>query len=280
VDVIIDNTPGVIILSAYDPIRREIARVSLERLIEDGRIHPARIETVVERVRGEIEGMVQGIGETAAFEAGLTDVHPKILRLLGLLRFRTLRGYNLLLQSTETALIAGFMASEAGLRDLVARRAGLLHAIAWAEDEGGGTGPGVTVSSEIASKFGESSEVVHAIAALAPGVEARTPEAVLVQVARRVSEARPGARKDNLQSFIERMHRLEEMAQAMKGVRHAYAVKGGKELRVLVESSELSDEETLLLSRDLAKAIEREISYTGEIKVNVIRETRAVDFAV
>ena len=279
VDVIIDNTPGVILLSAYDPMRREIARVALERLIEDGRIHPARIETVVERTREEIEGMVQEAGETAAFELGITDIHVKLQKLLGKLRFRTLRGYNLLLHSTETALLAGYMAAELGAREQIAQRAGLLHAISWAEDEPRG-GPGAAASAEIAGKFGEAPEVVHAISALAPGVEARTAEAVLVQVARRISEARPGARKDNLASFIERMRRLEEIASSFPGVRHSYAVKGGKELRILVESSDLSDEDAVLLSRELARRIEREVSYNAEIKVSVIRETRAVDYAV
>jgi len=279
VDVIIDNTPGVILLSAYDPLRREIARVSLERLIEDGRIHPGRIESVVERTRDEIEGMVQEAGETAAFELGITDMNARLARLLGRLRFRTLRGYNMLLHSTETALLAGHLAAEVGAREQVARRAGLLHAIAWAEDEPK-PGPAATVSAEIASRFGESADVVHAIAALAPGVEPRTAEAILVQVARRIAESRPGARKDNLASFIERMHRLEEIAISFPGVHHAYAIKGGKELRVIVESTELTDEDAVMLSRDLARRIEGEATHNGEIKVSVIRETRAVDYAL
>ena len=279
VDVIIDNTPGVILLSAYDPMRREIARVSLERLIEDGRIHPARIESVVERAREDTEAIVQGAGEAAAFELGILDLHPRLIRLLGRLRFRTNRGYNLLLHSTETALLAGFLVAEMGGREQVARRAGLLHCIAWADDEPrAGSGP--AVSAEIAGKFGESPDVVHAISALAPGVEARSAEAILLQVARRVAEARPGAHKDNLAGFIERMKRLEEIAQAFPGVRRAFAIKGGKELRVLVESAELSDEDSVHLSRDLARRIETEMQHDGEIKVSVIRETRAVDYAV
>ncbi len=279
VDVIIDNTPGVILLSSYDPLRREVARLSLERLIEDGRIHPARIESVVEKVRAEIEGTVQGIGEAAAFEVGLTDVHPKILRLVGLLRFRTQRGGNLLSQSTETALIAGHMAAEIGVREMIARRAGLLHAIAFADDESK-TGAAATVSAEIAARFGEPPEVVSAIASLAPGLEPESAEAALVGLARRISEARPGARKDNVATFIDRMRRLEEIAMSFPGVRLAYAVRGGKEMRVLVEAANLTDEETLALSRDLARRIEREINLPGDLRIVLIRETRAVDYAV
>jgi ribonuclease Y len=279
VDVIIDNTPGVILLSSYDPVRREVARLSLERLIEDGRIHPARIESVVEKVRAELEGAVQGIGETAAFEVGLTDVHPKLLRSVGLLRFRTLRGYNLLAQSTETALIAGHMAAEIGVREMVARRAGLLHAIAWADEELH-SGPGAAVSAEIAAKYGESPEVVHAIAALVPGVEPQTAEAVLVGLARRISESRPGARKDNVAVYIDRMKRLEELALSCPGVKLAYAIRGGKEMRILVESATLTDEQAVLLSRELARRIEKEVNLPGELKVIVIRETRSVDYAV
>ena len=279
VDVIIDNTPGVILLSAYDPLRREVARLSLDRLIEDGRIHPARIESVVERAREEVEGVVQEAGEAAAFELGISDLHARLVRLLGRLKFRTHRGYNLLLHSSETGLLSGYLAAEMGAREQVARRAGLLHAIAWGEDEPR-AGAGPAVSAEIAGKFGESPDVVHAISALAPGVEPRSAEAILLQVARRVAETRPGARKDNLAGFIERMKRLEELAATFSGVRRAYAIKGGKELRVLVESAELSDDDSVHLSRELARRIEKEMQHNGEIKVSVIRETRAVDYAV
>jgi ribonuclease Y len=278
IDLIVDDTPRSILISSFDPVRREIARIAIERLIEDGRIHPARIEEVVERVRSEIDGLIEESGSQAAFELGVTDLHPKLNRLVGWMKLRTIHGQNLLQHCIEVGLIAGHMASEIGARADLVRRAGLLHEVGRVDPEV--AGPAVLASGEIAARYGEPEEVAHAIQSLHRDVEATTVEALLLQAANRISVARPGARKENLEIFIERLRRLEEIAASHSGVEQAYAVKAGKELRVIVDAAKVSDQEAYALSRKVARALEKELSFQGKIKISVVRETRAVHFAV
>src|SRR5206468_8709839 len=279
VDVIIDDTPNTLLLSSFDPLRREIARVAIERLIEDGRVHPARIEEVTAKVREEIETITVEAGEAAALELGLAEIHPRLHRLLGRLKFRTQFGYNLLQHSLEVACLSGYMAAELGARVEVVRRAGVLHEISQAEDTPL-TAPAVLASGEIAAKYGESEDVVHAIRAHHRSAEPRTMEALLVSAAERIAWNRPGARKDNLETFIERLSRMEAIAASFPGVRRAYAVRAGKELRVMVAYEQVSDEGVVHLSRDIAARIEKEVDYPGQVRVQVIREIRAIDYAV
>jgi ribonuclease Y len=278
IDVIVDDTPQAILISSFDPVRREIAKIAIGRLIEDGRIHPARIEEVVTRVAAELESIVEEAGTQAAFNLGVSDLHPRLARLLGRTRLRTHHGQNLLQHSTEVALIAAHMAAEVGARMDVARRAGLLHEIGRVEENA--SGHTVLVSAELAGKFGETDQVVHAIQSLHPEVEPKTVEALLLRTANRLSDHRPGARKDNLQVFVERLKRLEAIAAEFPGVLHSYALKAGKEIRVIVDAKALSDEEAFALSKRVARAIEKDLDYQGQIKVSVVRETRAVQFAV
>jgi ribonuclease Y len=278
IDLIVDDTPRSILISSFDPVRREIARVAVERLIEDGRIHPARIEEVVERVKSEIDGLVEETGSQAAFELGVTDLHPRLNRLVGWMNLRTHHGQNLMQHCLEVGLVAGYMASEVGGRVDLVRRAGLLHEIGRGASDT--TGPSILASAEIAGRFGESEDVVHAIQSLHRDAEAHTLEALLLQTADRVSTQRPGARKENLEVFIERLKRLEEIACSYPGVGHAFAVKAGKELRVIVDAAQVSDPDAYTLSKKIARALEKEVSFQGKIKVTVVRETRAVHFAV
>lgn len=278
IDLIVDDTPRSIVISSFDPVRREIARIAIGRLIEDGRIHPARIEEVVERVRSEIDGLVEETGSQAAFELGVTDLHSRLNRLVGWTSLQTQQGQNLMQHCVEVALIAGYMASEVGARVDLARRSGLLHEIGRAARDV--TGPSLLASAEIVTRYGESEDVAHAIQSLHRDVEAKSMEALLLQAADRVSTARPGARKDNLEIFIERLRRLEEIARSFSGVRQAFAVKAGKELRVIVDAAELSDPDAFGLSKKIARSLEKELSFQGKIKVSVVRETRAVHFAV
>jgi ribonuclease Y len=278
IDVIVDDTPRAILISSFDPVRREIAKVAIGRLIEDGRIHPARIEEVVTRVGTEIETMVEEAGSQAAFSLGVSDLHARLAKLLGRMRFRTHHGQNLLQHCTEVALIASHMAAEIGARMDVTRRAGLLHEIGRVEEAA--TGHSVLVSAELAGKYGESDEVVHAIQSLHPEVDPKTVEALLLRTANRLSDNRPGARKDNLQIFIERLKRLEGIAGGFPGVVHSYALKAGKEVRVIVNSKSVTDEEAYALSKQIARAIEKDLDYQGQIKISVVRETRVVQFAV
>jgi ribonuclease Y len=278
IDVIVDDTPRAILISSFDPVRREVARVAIERLIEDGRIHPARIEEVVAKVRTEVETLTEEIGSQAAFGLGISDPHPRLARLVGRLKYRTHYGHNLLQHCTEVALIAGHMAAEVGGRVEVVRRAGLLHEIGRADETA--SGHTVLASADLAAKYGESEEVVHAIQSLHPDAEAATLEALLLRIANRVSDNRPGARKENLELFIERLRRLEAIATAFPGVVQAYAVKAGKDLRVIVDTRGVSDEGAYALSRDIARAIEKDLTYSGQIRVSVVRETRSVQFAV
>lgn len=278
IDVVVDDTPRAILISSFDPIRREIARVAIERLIEDGRIHPARIEEVVAKVRGEIDEIVESSGSQAAFALGISDPHPRLARLVGRMKFRTHHGQSLLQHCTEVALVAGHMAAEVGARADIARRAGLLHEIGRVDE--GATGHTSLSSAEIAGRYGEGPEVVQAIQALHPDSEASSLEAEILRIANRISENRPGARRDNLEVFLERLRRLEAIAAGFAGVTQAYAVKAGKEIRVLLDAKTTSDEDAHALAKKVARAIESDVSYSGQIKVTVIREMRAVHYAV
>jgi ribonuclease Y len=278
IDLIVDDTPHAILLSCFDPVRREVARIAVERLIEDGRIHPARIEEVVAKVRTEVETLIEETGAAAAFNLGITDLHPRLAKLVGRMRYRTHHGHNLLAHAGEVALIAGHMADELGARSPVARRAGLLHEIGRVEETA--VGHPTLASAELAGKYGESDEVVHAVQSLHPEVEAKSLEALLLATANRISDHRPGARKDNLEIFIERLRRLEVLSASFAGVAQAFAVKAGKEVRVIVDAKTTTDEDAYALSKQIARKLERELAYPGQIKVSVVRETRAVQFAV
>jgi len=278
VELIVDDTPGAIILSSFDPYRREIARQAIERLIADGRIHPARIEEVVEKVKTEMEAAVLKEGEAAAFELGLYDVHPEALRLMGKLKFRTSYGQNVLSHSKEVAYLAGIMAREVGLNAQVAVRAAFLHDIGKGIDRDL-QGTHLELGIEFLRKHGESEPVVMAVAAHHMDIDWPSLEAMIVQAADAISAARPGARRDILESYVKRLEKLEGIADSFPGVTKAFALQAGREIRIMVESEKISDEETVWLSKDIAKRIENELEYPGQIKVTVIRETRAVEYA-
>ncbi len=278
VDLIIDDTPEAVVLSAFNPLRREVARIALERLISDGRIHPARIEEMVRKVEEELETTIKEVGERAAFDVGVYGLAPELLRLLGKLKYRTSYAQNVLQHSIEVAFIAGVMAGELGLDVKKAKRAGLLHDIGKAVDQEM-EGPHALIGAELARKYGEDEEIVNAIAAHHEDVLPESPLAVLVQAADAVSGARPGARRELLESYIKRLENLEQVATSFQGVQKAYAIQAGREIRVIVDSQKISDTEAILLSRDIAKKIEKELTYPGLIKVTVIRETRAVEYA-
>jgi ribonuclease Y len=278
VDLIVDDTPGAVLLSCFDPIRREVARLSLERLMLDGRIHPGRIEEVVGKVQQELDEKIFKDGEAAAIELGQPDFHPDILRLLGRLQFRTSYGQNVLAHSKEVAWLAAHMATELGVNVRVAKRAGLVHDIGKAVDREM-EGTHLTIGRDLLRKYGESEEVIHAMECHHGDVDPRTVEAVLVTAADALSAARPGARREILESYLKRLEKLEGIAGEFKGVQKAFAIQAGRELRIIVESEKLSDEDAVWLSRDIAKKIEAELTYPGQIKVTVIRETRAVEYA-
>ena len=278
IDLIIDDTPNAILISSFDAARREIARIAIQRLVEDGRIHPARIEEVVEKVRSEFDELVEEEGNQVAFSLGISELPPKLARRIGRLQFRTYHGQNLLRHSLEVALLAGHMAAEIGAQVDVVRRAGLFHEIGAVDDAV--TGHTALTSSELVGRFGESPEVVHAIQALHPDVEAASMEAMLMNTANRISNNRPGARKDNLEVFIERLTRLEEIASRYDGVKQAIAVKSGKEVRVLVDAGAADDKKAFLLAGEIARSLEKELVYPGQIRVTVLRETRSVSYAV
>jgi ribonuclease Y len=278
VDLIVDDTPGAIILSGFDPVRREIAKLTIERLISDGRIHPARIEEMAERVRTELEEQMRQEGEGAALELGIPDIHPELIKMLGRLKYRTSYGQNVLLHSKEVAYLAGFMARECGANVDVATRAGLLHDIGKAIDREM-EGTHLQLGIDILRKYNESEDVIKAMEAHHMDREFRSLESMLVQAADAVSASRPGARRDLFESYVKRLERLESIANSFDGVSKAFALQAGREIRVMVEAEKLSDEETLWLSKDVARRIESELQYPGQIKVTVIRETRAVDYA-
>jgi ribonuclease Y len=278
VDLIVDDTPGAIILSAYDPYRREVARQAIERLIGDGRIHPARIEEVVDKVKAEMEEQMRKDGAAAAFDLGLHDVHPEVLRLMGKLKFRTSYGQNILNHSKEVAFLAGLMARELGIDQHVATRAAFLHDIGKAIDREM-EGTHLELGIELLRKYGESEPVVMAMAAHHMDIDWPSLEAMIVQAADAISAARPGARRDILESYVKRLEKLEGIADSFKGVSKAFALQAGREVRILVESEKISDEEAIWLSKDIARRIESELQYPGQIKVTVIRETRAIEYA-
>ena len=278
VDLIVDDTPGAIILSGFDPFRREIAKLAIERLIEDGRIHPARIEEVVEKVRTELEEEVRREGEAAAFELGLHDLHADVLRLMGRLKYRTSYGQNVLSHSKEVAFLAGIMARELGIQATVAVRAAFLHDIGKAIDREM-QGTHLEVGLDFLRKHGESKPVLDAVAAHHMDIDWPSLEAMIVQAADAISAARPGARRDILESYVKRLEKLEGIADSFKGVSKAFALQAGREIRIMVESEKITDEEAVWLSKDIARRIENELEYPGQIKVTVIRETRAVEYA-
>jgi len=278
IDLIIDETPEAVIISGFDPLRREIAKVSLERLMHDGRIHPTRIEEIVEKVKIDIDKLMYEEAEKIIFELGLSDFHPELIKVLGRLKYRTSYGQNNLYHAREAAYICGIMASELGLDVRLARRGALLHDIGKAvshEEEG----PHAMLGAEIAKKYGESEKIVNAIAAHHEQVEPICPESVLVAAAEALSAARPGARREALESYVKRLEKLEALATAAKGVQKAYAIQAGREIRVIVRQEDMTDNESFQLSRDLAKKIEQELTYPGQIKVTVIRESRYIEYA-
>ena len=278
VDLIVDDTPEAVILSGFDPFRREVARVSLERLIGDGRIHPARIEEVVEKVKAELDQRILHEGESALLELAIPGMHPELVRLLGRLRYRTSYGQNVLQHSREVAFLAGTMAAELKANVQVARRAGLVHDIGKAIDrEMDGTH--LQIGIDLLRKFGESEDVVHAMACHHGDFDPQTVEAVLVTAADALSAARPGARREILETYVKRLEKLEEIASGFKGVQKTFAIQAGREIRIIVDSGKLSDEQSLWLSKDIARKIEAELTYPGQIKVTVIRETRSIEYA-
>lgn len=278
VDLIIDDTPEAVVLSAYDPVRREIARVALDALVTDGRIHPGRIEEAIERARQEVDARVREAGENAVMEAGVTGLHPELVRILGRLHYRTSFGQNVLHHSVEMAHLAGTMAAELGANVWLTKRAALLHDLGKAMDSEV-EAPHHHISMDLARRYGEPEEVIHAIGAHHDDIEAETIEAMLVKIADGLSAARPGARRENLEAYIKRLAQLEAIADSFEGVEKAYAVQAGREVRVMVRPSVVDDIHAHALARDVAKCIEERMQYPGQIRVTVIRETRAVEYA-
>ena len=277
-DLIIDDTPEAVVLSCFDPVRREIARIALEKLISDGRIHPGRIEDLVEKAKKEVDVKIKEAGENAMYETGVFGLNPELVRILGRLRFRTSYGQNVLRHSIETSHLAGIMAAELGANVSLCKRAGLLHDIGKALDhELDGTH--VSIGVDVAKKYKESAGVVHCIGAHHNDIEPETIEAVIVQCADAISGARPGARRESLDNYVKRLEKLEEIANGYEGVEKAYAVQAGREVRIIVKPEVVDDVKAMYMSKEIAKQIEQDMQYPGQIKVNVIRETRAVEYA-
>ena len=278
VDLIIDDTPEAITISCFEPVRREIARLALEKLIADGRIHPARIEEMVEKARKEVNAVIKSEGERATFETGVHGLHPEMIKLLGRQHYRTSYGQNVLQHSIEVSLISGLLASELGVDVMTARRAGLLHDIGKAIDHEV-EGSHVSIGVDLAKKYKENAEVIHAIEAHHGDVDPRTTIACIVQAADTISAARPGARRENIENYIKRLEKLEEVTKSFDGVDSCFAIQAGREVRIMVQPEKVSEDEMVLLARDIAKKIEDELEYPGQIKIHLLRETRAVDYA-
>ncbi len=278
VDLIIDDTPEAVILSSFDPVRREIARITIEKLIIDGRIHPARIEEMAEKARKEVEATIKQEGEKAVFETGIIGLHPEIVRLLGKLRYRTSYGQNVLQHSLEVCWFAGMMAAELGIDPTMAKRAGLLHDIGKAVDFEM-EGSHITLGGDVAKKYKEGPVVINAILSHHGDIEPDNLISVLVSAADAISAARPGARRENLETYIKRIQKLEEIANSFEGVEKSYAIQAGREIRIMVKPESVRDDDMILKAREICKKIEDELDYPGQIKVNIIRETRATDFA-
>ena len=278
VDLIIDDTPEAITLSSFDPVRREVARLSLEKLIQDGRIHPARIEEMVAKAQKEVNATIKAEGERAVFETGVHGLHPDLVKLLGRMRYRTSYGQNVLNHSIEVSHIAGLLAAELGENVAIAKRAGLLHDIGKAIDHEV-DGSHVTIGVDLARKYKESEEVIHAIHAHHGDVEPHTIIACLVQAADAISAARPGARRENIETYVKRLEKLEEVSKSFDGVESCYAIQAGREIRIMVKPEDVSEDEMVLLARNIAKKIESELTYPGQIKVHLLRETKAVEYA-
>ncbi len=278
IDLIIDDTPEAVILSGFNPVRREVAKISLERLIEDGRIHPARIEEIVEKVGKEIETSIKEAGEQTTFDVGVHGIHSELVKLIGQLKYRSSYAQNVLQHSREVSFLCGVMASELGLDIKQAKRAGLLHDIGKAVDHEV-EGPHAMIGAELVKRYGESPQVVHAVAAHHEEIAPETPLAVLVQASDTLSGARPGARQEMLESYVRRLEELEKIAISFNGVTKSYAIQAGREIRIIVEGKIINDDKAFVLCGDIAKKIEKELTYPGQIKVTVIREIRAVNYS-
>ncbi|GAB4372569.1 MAG: ribonuclease Y [Deltaproteobacteria bacterium] len=278
IDIIIDDTPEAVILSGFDPVRREVARIALTRLVQDGRIHPARIEETVDKVTKEVEEIIREAGEQALFDLGLHGIHPELIKLIGKLKYRTSYGQNIYAHSIEVGFLCGMIASELGLNPKVAKRAGLLHDIGKAVDHEV-EGPHALIGADLCKKYGESNRVIHAIAAHHEDESPHDILPILVQAADALSGARPGARREMLANYLKRLEDLEKIAKSFSGVDKSYAIQAGREVRIIVDNNRITDDAATMLARDIAKKVESELSYPGQIRVTVIRETRAVEYA-